>query len=72
MVEIQDEMEALGGKHRLSRANETQFAQLGDEFDSLVAQVDKLIGQRRSRRRRRPAGLSAKAWASASTTAASV
>jgi HK97 family phage major capsid protein len=42
MQDTQERMEALGGKHRLSRTDETAFAQLGDDFEALARHVEKL------------------------------
>jgi HK97 family phage major capsid protein len=42
MTQIQDEMEAIGGKYRTSRADDATFAALGDEFDSLTKHVGRL------------------------------
>ena len=42
MVECQERMEQIGGKHRASKTEEVEFGQLGDEFDQLQRHVEKL------------------------------
>lgn len=42
MEEIQTRMEQLGGKHRMSRADETEFDEIKEEFDDLHAHIERL------------------------------
>lgn len=42
MEEAHTRMEQLGGKHRMSKAEEVEFGQLGDEFEDLRNHVERL------------------------------
>lgn len=42
MTALHERMEQVAGKHRMSRADELEFAEGRDEFDKLAAHVDKL------------------------------